>query len=117
MRAARSVQAAPFNWFEAMATGSGKPKESQTGVVSMDAPAPLIALNSEARKETAKMREKWLRESIGRPSLKTEHLIHRKDAKGAKKPSATKRHKSHKRKNTFQTGSALTVDAAGRTGY
>ncbi|GFO61162.1 hypothetical protein GMST_34870 [Geomonas silvestris] len=59
-----SVQAAPFNWFEAMATGSGNPKASQTGVVSIEAPAPLMALKSEARQETAKMRAKWLSELI-----------------------------------------------------
>ncbi|BCS52933.1 hypothetical protein GSbR_09170 [Geobacter sp. SVR] len=55
MRAAIRVQAAPFIWLEAMATGRGKPRDSQTGVVSMAAPAPLMELSSEARNATEKM--------------------------------------------------------------
>jgi len=62
----------------------------------MEAPAPLIALKSEANKDTAKMRAKWLNEPIGKPFQKS--ISHRKDAKDAKE--TLKRHKNHKYKLT-----------------
>jgi len=65
LRAASSVQAEPFNWFEAITTGSGKPKASQTGVASIAAPAPLIELRSEASAATAKIKRKWSGELMG----------------------------------------------------